>query len=114
MKKRDLLEDFCEEHNLKVVTQTAGFGIVVTGFIPKDGFMFIDIDEELAKTKPSNAYPHCNIFAIVGKGLRAKGELIKWIKEIQNKPLLLEKASNNNTGIEASMKGTNTYTLKIK
>ena len=114
MKRRDILKEFGERYNLELVTQKAGFGITVTGFIPKDHFMFISIDEEIAKSKPQNAYPYCDIFAIVGGGLRAKGELIKWVKSIDTSKLHVSILENNNTGRQALETGTKTYVLTNK
>lgn len=114
MKRRDILKEFGERHNLELVTQKAGFNLTVTGFIPKDHFMYVSLDEEIAKNKPQNAYPHCDIFAIVGKGLKAKGELIKWVKAIENPNLNVSVVDNNNTGIQALATGTKTYFLTNK
>jgi hypothetical protein len=114
MKRRNLLEEFGEKHNLELVTQKAGFGITVTGFIPKDHFIFVSMDEQIARNKPKNAYPHCDIFAIVGGGLRAKGELIKWIKSLDTSNLHVSIVNNNNTGRQALETGTKTYVLTNK
>lgn len=114
MKKRDILEDFGKKHNLKLVTQKAGFDITVMGFIPNDHFMFVSIDEDIAKSKPKNAYPYCDIFAIVGKGLRTKGELIKWVKSIDTSSLHLSIVDNNNKGRQALETGTKTFILTNK
>lgn len=92
--RKDILKEFAEKHNMELVTQEAGFGEIVTGFIPKHSHMFISIDGGLAKTKPKSAYQHCDILAIKGSGVKAKEELVKWIEDLNQKNVQVKQFKN--------------------
>lgn len=110
--KRDILSTFELKHNLKLITQEAGFGQVVTGFIPKDSHMFIQVDDNLTQVSPESAYKHSNILAVIGSGFKAKGELIKWLKAINDNDLYVSKISIDDNSRQAQEMGNEIYTLK--
>lgn len=112
--KKDVLSEFGLKHNLKLITQEAGFGQIVTGFIPINSHMFINIGHSLVTTIPKSAYQHSNIFAIIGSGIKAKSELIKWIKTIDNNNLYITTNTINENSRQAQETGSIIYTLERK
>lgn len=111
--KKDVLSEFATKHDLRLTTQECGFGEIVTGFIPRKGHMFLSIDKNLANTKPSNAYSHCDILAIKGSGIQAKQELTNWINQINKLGLELRKYENQGNERQIQETGKTKYMLSI-
>lgn len=111
--KKDVLKEFERKHNLTLVTQQAGFGEIVTGFIPINNHMYVTLDKELAKSKPNTAYSHCDILAIKGKGMEAKHELTKWINSINEHDVEIRKIRNENKGMQFKVTGNVDFVLSI-
>lgn len=111
--KKDILNEFMTTHDLRLVTQECGFGEIVTGFIPRKGFMFLNLDKELSKTKPITAYQHCDILAIKGVGIKAKEGLVNWIQELNKNNIKVISLENEGNERQIQETGKTKYVLSL-
>lgn len=107
----NILRRFELKHKLKLVTQEAGFGQVVTGFIPITNHMFLNLSEDLTKSKPKDAYENCNILAVKGSDRQSYKELSNWIEALNQRNVKVHVFKNDNNGVQANETGILDYIL---
>ena len=108
------LKKFGKDNGLALVTQCAGFGELVTGFIK--GHMYINLSDNVLELapKPEDAYQHCDILAVrvFDRDFdKANEVLYNWISKLPK--VKINGYENGNEGLAREMCGSIDYVLEV-